>query len=139
MGIRKNLGKFSRAYTIFLALTKDAEQYHDDPRRVEDLSRHAYERAHHHRRGPLARVWDDLMSFIRLLRAWAKGSYRQAPWKSVALIIGAILYFISPLDAIPDFIPVLGFADDAFIIAFVMRHVRRDIAAFRNWESIYAA
>jgi uncharacterized membrane protein YkvA (DUF1232 family) len=34
---------------------------------------------------------------------------------------------------------VLGFADDAFIIAFVMRHVRRDIAAFRNWESIYAA
>jgi len=135
MGIGKKLGKFSRAYSIFYALTRDAEEYRDDPRRAEDLSRHAYDRARQHRRGPIARVWDDLMSFIRLLRAWAKGSYRQAPWKSVALIIGAILYFVSPLDAIPDVIPVLGFADDAFIIAFVMRHVRRDIAAFRDWES----
>jgi uncharacterized membrane protein YkvA (DUF1232 family) len=139
MGIAKGLGKFSRAYAIFQAFTRDAEQYHDDPHRAEGLSRDALDRAQHHRKGPLARVWDDLMSFIRLLRAWATGAYRQAPWKSVALIIGAILYFVSPLDAIPDFIPLLGFADDAFIIAFVMRQVRKDIAAFRNWESIPAA
>jgi uncharacterized membrane protein YkvA (DUF1232 family) len=79
------------------------------------------------------------MSFLRLLRAWAKGSYRHAPWRSLTLIIAAILYFVSPLDAIPDVIPVLGFADDAFIIAFVMRHVRRDIAAFRSWESAYGS
>ena len=138
MGLGKKLGKFSRAYAIFQAFTKDAEEYHHDPRRAEELGRSALVRAEHHRKGPLARVWDDLMTFIRLLRSWAGGTYRQAPWKSVALIIGAILYFVSPLDAIPDFIPILGFADDAFIIAFVMRHVRRDVAAFRDWESTYA-
>jgi uncharacterized membrane protein YkvA (DUF1232 family) len=138
MGILKNTGKVGRAYSIFQAFTAQADEYQHDPRRAEELGRGAYDRAQRHRKGPLGRVWDDLMSFIRLLRSWATGKYQAAPWKSVALIIGAILYFVSPLDAIPDFIPFLGFADDAFIIAFVMRHVRKDIAAFRQWEGEYA-
>jgi uncharacterized membrane protein YkvA (DUF1232 family) len=138
MGIGKKIGKFSRAIALFQAFTRDAEEYQYDPQKAEELGRNAYERARHHRKGPLARVWDELMSFIRLIRAWAKGSYRHAPWKSLALIIGAILYFVSPLDAIPDIIPVLGFMDDAFIIAFVMRQVRKDIAAFRIWEASFA-
>jgi uncharacterized membrane protein YkvA (DUF1232 family) len=138
MKIGKKIGKFSRAIALFQAFTRDAEEYHYDPQKAEELGRNAYERARRHRKGPLARVWDELMSFIRLIRAWAKGSYRHAPWKSLALIIGAILYFVSPLDAIPDIIPVLGFMDDAFIIAFVMRQVRKDIAAFRIWEASFA-
>jgi uncharacterized membrane protein YkvA (DUF1232 family) len=139
MGLGKTFGKFNRAFTIFRALTKDAEEYHEDPRRAEELARGAYHRAHEHRKGPLARVWDELMTFLRLIKAWASGEYRQAPWKSIALVIGAILYFVSPIDAIPDFIPILGFADDAFIIAFVMRAIRKDVRAFREWESIAAA
>ena len=138
MGILKRANKMGRAFSIFQAFTKEADDYQHDPRRAEELSRTALDRAEHHRKGPIGRVWDDLMSFIRLIRSWATGKYQAAPWKSLALIIGAILYFVSPLDAIPDIIPVLGFADDAFIIAFVMRHVRRDINAFRAWETEYA-
>lgn len=138
MGILKKAGKAGRAYSIFQAFTQEAEDYREDPRRAEQLGRNAYDRAQPHRKGPLGRVWDDLMSFIRLIRSWATGKYQAAPWKSLALIIGAILYFVSPIDAIPDIIPILGFADDAFIIAFVMRHVRKDIAAFRQWEGEYA-
>ena len=38
------------------------------------------------------------------------------------LIIGALGYFISPIDAIPDVIPLIGYSDDAAIItAVVMR------------------
>jgi uncharacterized membrane protein YkvA (DUF1232 family) len=139
MGLGKKLGKFSRAYAIFQAFTKDAEEYHNDPRRAEELARGAYQRAHEHRKGPIARVWDDLMTFLRLIKAWATGGYTQAPWKSIALVIGAVLYFVSPIDAIPDFIPVIGFMDDAFIIGFVMRAIRKDVRAFREWESIAAA
>ena len=139
MGLGKKLGKFSRAYAIFQAFTKDAEEYHNDPRRAEDLARGAYQRAHQHRKGPIARVWDDLMTFLRLIKAWASGKYREAPWKSIALVIGAVLYFVSPIDAIPDFIPLIGFMDDAFIIGFVMRAIRKDVRAFREWESMVAA
>jgi uncharacterized membrane protein YkvA (DUF1232 family) len=139
MGLGKKLGKFSRAYAIFQAFTKDAEEYHNDPRRADDLARTAYHYSHEHRKGPIARVWDDLMTFLRLIKAWAKGTYRQAPWKSIALVIGAVLYFVSPLDAIPDWIPIIGFMDDAFIIGFVMRAIRKDVRAFREWESTVAA
>jgi uncharacterized membrane protein YkvA (DUF1232 family) len=139
MGLGKKLGKFSRVYAIFQAFTKDAEEYRDDPRRTEELARGAYQRAHEHRQGPIARVWDDLMTFLRLIKAWATGGYTQAPWKSIALVIGAVLYFVSPIDAIPDFIPVIGFMDDAFIIGFVMRAIRKDVRAFREWESMVAA
>ena len=139
MGLGKKLDKFSRAYAIFHAFTKDAEEYHNDPRRADDLARTAYHYSHEHRKGPIARVWDDLMTFLRLIKAWAKGTYRQAPWKSIALVIGAVLYFVSPLDAIPDWIPIVGFMDDAFIIGFVMRAIRKDVRAFREWESTVAA
>lgn len=139
MGLGKKLGKFSRAYAIFQAFTKDAEEYHNDPRRAEELARGAYQRAHEHRKGPIARVWDDLMTFLRLIKAWATGKYRQMPWKSMAMVIGAVLYFVSPIDAIPDFIPIIGFMDDAFVIAWTMRTIRKDVRAFREWEDTVAA
>jgi uncharacterized membrane protein YkvA (DUF1232 family) len=79
------------------------------------------------------------MAFLRLIKAWATGDYRQAPWKSMALVIAAILYFVNPFDAIPDFIPFLGYADDALVIGFVMRAIRKDVRAFLEWESTAAA
>ena len=53
----------------------------------------------------------------------------------MAWIIAGVIYFVSPIDAIPDFIPVIGFMDDAFVISLVMRGVRKDVENFREWES----
>ncbi|MCY7363439.1 MAG: DUF1232 domain-containing protein [Ignavibacteria bacterium] len=38
-------------------------------------------------------------------------------WAMKSLIVGALAYFVCPLDAVPDFIPVAGFLDDAGVIA----------------------
>jgi len=40
-----------------------------------------------------------------------------------ALIIGALLYFINPFDAIPDLTPYLGFLDDVGVITLVYRYL----------------
>jgi uncharacterized membrane protein YkvA (DUF1232 family) len=40
----------------------------------------------------------------------------------LALLLG---YLALPIDLIPDFVPVLGYADDAIIVAFVLRSVAR--------------
>ena len=48
---------------------------------------------------------------------------RQTPLSIKATLVGAIVYFIVPADAIPDFIPVIGFLDDAAAIGAVMKIV----------------
>lgn len=57
------------------------------------------------------------------------------PWATVAAITATLLYLISPIDVVPDFIPALGFADDALVIALCISLVRIDLkryAAHRN-------
>jgi uncharacterized membrane protein YkvA (DUF1232 family) len=39
-----------------------------------------------------------------------------------------LLYLILPIDLVPDFIPVLGYADDAIVVVLVMRSVCRQIS-----------
>jgi uncharacterized membrane protein YkvA (DUF1232 family) len=44
-----------------------------------------------------------------------------------ALIIGALGYMISPLDVVPDAIPIAGLADDLAVLLFVLKKVWTDI------------
>ena len=85
-------------------------------------------------RGPLARVWDDLHTSVRLVRAWARRDYAGVGVGTIILIVGALLYFVSPIDAIVDVIPVLGYVDDAAVLAWVIGQVRAELEAFRAWE-----
>ena len=127
---------FTRALKIFRAIVaEDTAKYQTHPEDADALARRAFAKAEHHK-GPLHRIWNDLVTFLRMLRAWATGNYKLLPWKSLSLIIGTVIYFLNPIDAIPDFIPGLGFLDDAFIIGWVLRMIRRDVAAFREWESV---
>lgn len=122
-----------RIFRIFGSMLTDADKFQSDREKADALAGRAWHHAEHPR-GPLVRVFGDLKSFIRLLHAWGTGRYKQIPWKSMSLIIAAVLYFVSPIDAIPDFIPGIGFLDDAFVIAWVMRQVRKDVEDFNFWE-----
>lgn len=54
------------------------------------------------------------------------------PWKTKAYIIGALGYFISPLDAIPDVGPFLGLVDDALLVAYISHLLSEDVIAYRE-------
>jgi uncharacterized membrane protein YkvA (DUF1232 family) len=47
----------------------------------------------------------------------------QAKWKRAIIAILAILYVISPLDLIPDVIPVIGWLDDLGVLAWAARQI----------------
>ncbi len=79
---------------------------------------------------PLAGVIDDLKTMFELLRAVARGDYRLRK-ETLILIAGAVLYFVIPIDVIPDFIPVAGFIDDAAVIAWVVKTCKTEIDLFR--------
>ncbi len=70
----------------------------------------------------------------RLLRAYAQGEYRAVPWKSLLLVVAAILYFINPIDLLPDLMPVVGLTDDFAVLFMVYKSIGADIDNFLMWE-----
>jgi len=86
------------------------------------------------RRGRLVEVWDSLRACLRLLRAYANGSYRDIPWDSLVSILAAVIYFVMPLDMIPDFILSLGLIDDVALIGWILSSVKNDVDQFIAWE-----
>ena len=81
-------------------------------------------------------LWDDFWALWRLIRAWRDGSYTKVPWRSIIFATGALIYFVSPIDVIPDFIPFIGYVDDGLVIAWTVNAIRKDLEAFRDWEAI---
>ncbi len=58
-----------------------------------------------------------------LLAAYYCAFDRATPLQVKATLVAAIAYFVLPLDAIPDVLPVLGFADDAAVLAAAIKLV----------------
>ena len=74
----------------------------------------------------------------RLIKAYATGQYRQVPWKTILLIVAAVLYFINPLDLVPDIIPLTGLTDDFAVLLWVYNTVSDEIEKFLVWEKTHA-
>jgi uncharacterized membrane protein YkvA (DUF1232 family) len=83
--------------------------------------------------GPLNPIKKDVQTLLRLMRAYGDGRYRQVSGKNLALAGLGLLYLVSPLDVVPDFLPG-GFADDAAVIGFILRKIRTELVAFDAWE-----
>ncbi|OEY72148.1 YkvA family protein [Salegentibacter salarius] len=85
-------------------------------------------------KGKLQRYVDDAQLLFNLLRDYANGNYREVPFNVVAAIGGALLYVLSPLDLIPDFIPIVGYLDDAAVIAFCLNLIEKDLISYKVWK-----
>ena len=117
----------------FAAARIRAAMLAQDASKVSSLLSRAMSKAHKNK-GHLKDLWEDLMSLLVLIRSWVNGEYREIPWKSIVLAIAAVIYFVNPFDLIPDFLPFIGYADDATVIGFVIASLRKDIQQFRAWK-----
>ncbi|MBK9306463.1 MAG: DUF1232 domain-containing protein [Nitrospira sp.] len=82
----------------------------------------------------ISRLWSDLPLLGRLLKAWKRGSYRGLSVRTIVSLAAALLYIISPMDLLPDFIPGIGLLDDAAVLGLLLHSIAQDLAAFRVWE-----
>ena len=85
--------------------------------------------------GALDSARADLTLSSDLLRAWLAGEYRQVERATVVTLAAALAYFAVPADAIPDFIPAAGLADDAAVLTFAAARVRHELNAFASWRA----
>ncbi|WP_456488919.1 YkvA family protein [Caminibacter pacificus] len=54
--------------------------------------------------------------------------------KTYLIIAGAIAYVVLPTDIIPDFIPGVGFVDDAFVIGMVVKQLKNEIESYKRFK-----
>lgn len=78
---------------------------------------------------------EQLALLLRMLKAWLSGDYRQISPSTLLAAVGAVLYFVLPLDLIPDLILGVGFIDDIAVIAWVVNQIRDELNQFRDWEA----
>lgn len=77
----------------------------------------------------------DIGTLGRLSFAFVTGSYRNLSKKAVLGMIIALLYILNPIDAVPDFLSIFGFLDDAAILALITHLLNEDIRKFREWDN----
>lgn len=83
----------------------------------------------------LKTVWKDLLTIIRLLKAWVKRDYKDISWKSLIIATSSLIYLVCPIDAIPDFLPA-GLLDDLGILTMALKQIYFELEKFREWEDL---
>lgn len=81
---------------------------------------------------------DKVKTMFSLIKDYRNGTYTQIPWKSIAAIAGALLYVLTPLDLMPDFIPVVGLLDDAGVLAACLKLVSDDLEDYAEWKTMHS-
>lgn len=70
-----------------------------------------------------------------MVRDYEDKGYPKLPIGTIMLIAGALLYFLSPIDFIPDSIPGIGYVDDAAVVLACLKLVQSDVDEYREWQS----
>lgn len=71
---------------------------------------------------------------ISLIKHYVEGKYTTVPYGTILAIMSALIYVLSPVDIIPDFIPFVGHLDDVAVIGLCLSMVKTDIEAYDEWR-----
>ncbi|MBB1519224.1 YkvA family protein [Aquipseudomonas guryensis] len=88
--------------------------------------------------GRLGAVREDLRLLVGLCMAWWRGEYRAIGTQAFLSVVAALLYFLTPLDALPDWLLGIGLLDDLAVLAWVLRTWRGELDAYRAWRDVQA-
>ncbi len=77
---------------------------------------------------------NDFLMLIEMLKASMGGEFKIPAW-AVATIIGAIVYVVSPIDAVPDIIPFAGWLDDGAVVAGIIGTLGAIIDEYKKFKN----
>lgn len=121
----------SRIKRIFRKTMSRAEIVYRNPGELDDMENKSMRIALDS--DQIKHLVKDIRDLFGYIRNALNGSYTDYSRTAVLKAIGAIIYLLWPADAIPDYIPVAGFADDATVIAYILGEIRVEIERYRSW------
>ncbi|HSN58028.1 MAG TPA: YkvA family protein [Clostridiaceae bacterium] len=108
-----------------------ARDYASDSRKTKKLVDEAVKKSYGV--GPIAELGESLKLIFALVIDYGKGRYRDVHYSSLITIIIGLLYFVAPIDTIPDFIPMAGFIDDAAVLGLIIKQVSGELDKYKAW------
>ena len=84
--------------------------------------------------GPLKRFVKDVSLMSSLIGDYWNRSYREIPWWAISAVVAALAYVLSPIDLIPDILPLVGFIDDAMVVGACLLLVEQQLAEYEAWK-----
>jgi len=104
-------------------VTKVLRSEDDVKKRSEKLNKNVF-----------GKLLSQLSLAYEMIKDFKSKRYVDVLWRTITLIIGAVLYFINPFDIVPDILPVIGFTDDAVAFAAIFRSVQGDLLRYCEWK-----
>ncbi|WP_160368796.1 YkvA family protein [Sphingobacterium humi] len=113
---------FNRALLLFNTF-KNRKLTQDDLEVAEDKAKH------------LGAKTNEFSLLLDMVKDTFAGRYKMNKW-NMSVIIATIAYVVSPIDAIPDLIPVLGWVDDASIVGYAIAKLADEIERYRKFKQL---
>ncbi len=110
---------------------RKALEYIKDRHKAKDLWKEASKKTNSEK-GSIETFRDQLLILLDAYHDWISGDYRQIPYKTITMVVIGILYFVAPIDVIPDIFIGLGLVDDAAMIAFIFKQLEKDLDQYKN-------
>ena len=120
-----------RGFSRFL---RQAGEVVGSPARLQKVAKQATAKMIQRGGAGLANAQEQLRTLVDLASAYVQGDYREVSATTMVSVVAALLYFIAPLDALPDFLFGWGLLDDAAVISYVSAQVRTELEAFKQWR-----
>lgn len=118
-----NQKNIDEKFNSFISYTDaDAEKVMENQEKIEKIASN----------GTLSKFLDDIKLYFKMLGDIFTGKYKKIPVGTIAAIVGTLLYVLSPVDLIPDFVPVIGYLDDAAILAACLNFTRFDVEEYKK-------
>lgn len=77
----------------------------------------------------------DVINVLCMIRDYVSGNYREVPWRVIAMATATMAYVLSPLDLLPDVIPIFGFVDDATVFSLLLSSIRSTLDDYIAWKA----
>lgn len=76
----------------------------------------------------------DIAVLLSLIRAYVKKQYTDVSPSTIMLAVAGLIYVVTPVDLIPDYILGPGLLDDAAVIGIVLQAIQMDLNKYKKWQ-----
>ena len=134
MSEKKYEGEIINAEELFQSSCEDAEKIVNDPGKIDKLLKRLARKL---QKGPkLLKALAYIPQMGMLVNSFVRHEYTEIPVGILIAIVGVLAYFVSPIDAIPDYLPFgIGLVDDAAVATAAMYLIKSDLDEYMAWRA----